>query len=278
MLDQSPTKLAPRQRVRARASVSFRARQGRTVLDRLSQQGSAKAMLPRVHRDTPEVVFLNTAGGLTGGDQIAFDVHLAEGTRAVATSQTAERAYASLNETGPARFDVRLHVATGARLEWLPQETILFDQAALHRRTEIALQGDAECLFCETLVLGRAAMGETLETLDFADWRQVTRDGVPVLVEPLRLTSETLRARTNPALLGDATALATIALMTPNAPDLLNRLPELSQSGAVTAAASAWDGKLVVRAMSPQAHLLRCYLADTLTHLRAAPLPRVWTI
>lgn len=281
MLDKTQsdtTTTVSRQRVNARAAVSFRARDGRTVLDRLAQQGSAKAMLPRIHRDDPEVVFLNTAGGLTGGDQIRFDVRLAANTRAVATSQTAERAYASLAETGPARMDVRLDVGEGARLDWLPQETILFDRAALHRRTEIALHGDAVCLWCETLVLGRAAMGEIVHNLDFADWRQVTRDGVPVLLEPLRITSQTLANRENPALLSGATAISTVALIAPDAERYLPRILPMTQAEAVSASAAAWDGKLVVRALADDAFPLRRWLYALLTELRGAPLPRVWTL
>lgn len=269
---------APRQRVRAHAAVSFSLREGRTRLDRLAQQGSAKAILPRVHRDDPEVVFLNTAGGLTGGDRIAFDLTLGAGTRAVATSQTAERAYASLAETGPATMAVRLEVGAGARLDWLPQETILFDRAALHRRTDITLHGNAECLWCETLVLGRAAMGETVRVLDFADWRHVTRDGRPVLVEPMRLTSATLADAANPALLNDARAITTVALMAPDADRWLSRVMPLTDAPDVTAAAAAWDGKLVVRALAADAFALRSWLHRLLTELRGAPLPRVWTL
>lgn len=285
MLDKTliqPTTPAPRQRVRARAAVSFIRRDGRTVLDGLAQQGSAKAILPRVHRPDPEVVFLNTAGGLTGGDQIAFELDLAPGAQAVATSQTAERAYASLAETGPARMDVRLRLGAGARLDWLPQETILFDRAALHRRTEITLEGDAECLWCETVVLGRAAMGETLRDLDFADWRQVTRDGRPVMVEPLRLSTQTLADHANPATLNGAVALSTVALIAPDAPVHLSRIQSLipaeGAASGITAAASAWDGKLVIRALSPDAFTLRCWLHSLLTQLRGTPLPRVWTL
>ncbi|MCU0912614.1 MAG: urease accessory protein UreD, partial [Rhodobacteraceae bacterium] len=64
-------------------------------LERLAQAGSAKAMLPRVHGSAPEVVFLNTAGGLTGGDRMAFGLALGAGAGAVGTTQTAERVYRS---------------------------------------------------------------------------------------------------------------------------------------------------------------------------------------
>ncbi len=283
MLDRiattAPARTAPRQRVAARAGVAFGTRDGRTVLTRLAQQGSAKALLPRVHRDAPEVVFLNTAGGLTGGDRLAFDVTLAPGARAVATTQTAERAYGSLTDADPAALDVQIDVGRNARLDWMPQETILFDRAALHRRTRADLTGDAELLFCETIVLGRAAMGEVVTHLDFRDLRDIRRDGVPVLMEPLRLTTETLTRRHSTAGLKGAAAIATVALIAPDAPALVPRLlPLASAVDGVQAAVSGWDGKLVLRALSPSATPLRRWLRAALTDLRRKPLPRVWAL
>ncbi|WP_172331328.1 urease accessory protein UreD [Mangrovicoccus sp. HB161399] len=280
MLDQTApaTTLPPRQRVDARAAVSFALKSGRTSLERLSQRGSAKAMMPKVHRPEPEIVFLNTAGGLTGGDRIAFELALAPGARAVATTQTAERAYASLSETGPAEMEVRLRAGAGARLDWLPQETILFERSALHRRTEIDLEGDAECLWCESVVLGREAMGETLQQLDFLDTRMIRRDGVPVMAEPLRLATDTLVRRGAPSGLGGARALATIALIASSAPDLVSRVLPLCDSPGIRASASGWDGKLVVRALAEKPFDLRRWMARVLDELRGQPLPRVWTI
>ena len=98
------------------------------ALERLFQKGSGKIMLPRCQGPVPEAVFLNTAGGLTGGDRLDYRVELAPHTRLTATTQTAERAYAS--NDGPAHVDVTLQVGEGAHLDWLPQETILFDRSA----------------------------------------------------------------------------------------------------------------------------------------------------
>ena len=63
-------------------------------LDRLHQQGSAKAFL-HPGASGPEIVLLNTSGGLTGGDRLSYRLDLAEGCRATGTTQTAERAYRS---------------------------------------------------------------------------------------------------------------------------------------------------------------------------------------
>lgn len=244
----------------------------------LFQQGAGKAMLPRVHADRPEVVFLNTAGGLTGGDDLQLSLSLGDGVRAVATTQTAERAYASLG--APARMTVRLQAGAGAVLHWLPQETILFENSTLHRRTDIDLAGDAELVMGETLVLGRAAMGETVSHLTCLDVRCVRRDGRPVLFDPFRLTTDALAARAGPAMLGDAVAVAMLARVAPAAEDGIGavRAMLVDLPDGVRGAASGWDGRLVVRLMASDAFGLRRVVARLLTVMTGRPLPRVWAV
>jgi urease accessory protein len=270
MLDSAPILM---QRARGRAAVSLGLSRGATRLVRLSQAGSAKAFLPKVHSDRPEVVFLNTAGGLTGGDRLVYVGHVASGARATLTTQTAERAYRSAG--GAAEMVVELSAGAGADLHWLPQETILFDGAALDRRTTVALEGDARLLMVESLVLGRAAMGERVMALDLADTRRITRDGAPVLIEPLRLTADVL-ARRSPATLGAARAMATVILAGQGAEDALGPVRAALTEPGTEAAASAWDGRLVVRAMAKDGWPLRRLVARVLTILRGGPLPRVW--
>jgi len=192
----------------------------------------------------------------------------------VATTQTAERAYASSGDT--AHLDIDLCVGAGGTLDWLPQETILFDRAKLTRRTTIALQGEARCVLTETVVLGRAAMGERIEGLDFQDHRRVTRDGVPVLIEPLSLTTGLLTRRSNPVALGAANAFTTVALIAPGAGDALGAVRAALTDADVEAAASGWDGICIIRALARDAYPLRRLVARVLSILRPGPLPRVW--
>lgn len=272
MYDTAPIAL---QRSHGTARVAFGA-SGR--LTGLYQQGCAKAFVPRSHTPVPEAVFLNTAGGVTGGDRLRYDIDLAAGARLTATTQTAERIYRASGGSVPGSVSVAARVGDGAVLHWLPQETILFDGARLERTTDIRLEGDrAACLFCETLVLGRAAMGETVRDLVVEDRRRVTRDGVPVLIEPLRLTAQALVRDSAGAGLAGARALATIALVAPDAPDALAPVRRLigEQPGV---AASAWDGKLVIRMLAEDPAWLRRMVAAALTTLRGCALPRVWQI
>lgn len=243
-------------------------------LEVLGQQGSAKALLPRTGTDLPEIVFLNTSGGLTGGDELDYRLELGAGLRATATTQTAERAYRSA--AGQARVRVCHRVGPGGHLDWLPQETILFEGAALHRDTVIELSGDAGCLMLEAVVLGRAAMGETVTRLDFRDRREIRRNGVPVLIEPFGLDRQGLARRGGAALLGGARAFATLALAATAAADALGPVRDALNEPGVEGAASAFDGKCVVRLLAADGWPLRRQILRVLAVLRRRPAPRVW--
>jgi urease accessory protein len=257
----------PLQRTRGEALVTL---DRNARLQRLRQEGSAKAILPG-SADVPEVVFLNTSGGLTAGDRLRFALDL-QGGRAVATTQTAERAYRA--EGAMARMEVQLSVGPDGWLDWLPQETILFDRAGLDRRTVIDLAPGAGCLALEAVVLGRAAMGETVRQVRFRDRREIRRAGAPFWTDPLGLDAAALAA--GPAGLGAARAFATI-VMTGEAP--LPPLRAVLDEPSVTGAASAFAGRTVVRLLAGDGWPLRRQIIRVLHILRQGrPLPRVWQL
>jgi urease accessory protein len=253
------------------ARLAFQAIDGQTRLRKLHQSGSAKAF---VHpgADGPDVVFLNTSGGMTGGDRLSYGLALGEGCRVTATTQTAERAYRSA--AGVAEVDVVHELGPNAHLDWLPQETILFDHSALYRRTVVQLAKGASCLALEPIVIGRVAMGEVVERLHFKDRRTILRDGVPVLVEPLALDAAALTA--GRGVLQGARAFASLALVQNGAEARLPAVRALLDEPGVDGGASAFDGKLTLRLMARDAWPLRRQILRVLAVLRDGPLPRVW--
>ncbi|MFY0691151.1 MAG: urease accessory protein UreD [Paracoccaceae bacterium] len=276
----SPTQVKM-QRVRGRAAVGLRAGQGGTRLEDLHQSGSAKAMLPRVAGPVPEVVFLNTSGGITGGDRLDYAVTLAPGAQAVATTQTAERAYQSPGDTG--HIGTHMVLGAGAALDWLPQETILFEGSDLSRHLRVELSGaEARFLFVEMLVLGRKAMGEDISCLCLTDRREVRRDGRLIYLETSDLAQDSLGARGHPALWGQARAIATLGFFAPEADGLADGLAERVMAGLaqgeVRVAASGWDGKLIMRFAATDLLPLKRAVAQALEALRGRALPRVWQI
>jgi urease accessory protein len=266
------TPAVPMQRSQGAAFASFRCLDGRARLVDLAQQGSAKAMLPRVASGT-EVVFLNTSGGLTDGDDLSYRLDLAAGCTVTATTQTAERVYASRG--GAARAKVQASVGAGGHLDWLPQETILFQSSHLVRDTQIDLAPGASCLLAETVVLGRHAMGETLTDARLTDARMVRRGGVAAWAETLRMDANVL-ADASAALLGQARGFAVIALIAQGAEDAVARLRTVLTHAGCCSAASGWDGKCIARIMARDGWPLKQQIALALAALRTGPLPRVW--
>ena len=148
---------------RARGAVRFdvHARDGVTRRGALHESGSLRVRFPSPEDEGLSGVFVNTAGGVAGGDRFDVEISAADATRLTLTTAAAEKVYRA---PGPAaELNIALKVGAGAHLSWLPQETILFDRARVHRRFDIALDEAASLLLCEIVVFGRTAMGERME-------------------------------------------------------------------------------------------------------------------
>ena len=240
----------------------------------LAQSGSAKAIV-LANPAGPEVVFLNTSGGITGGDRLSQTLVVGAGARATGTTQTAERAYRSASGLG--RVDIALELGAGAHLDWLPLETILFQDSALHRRTRIELGAGASVLALESVVLGRAAMGETVTGTHLDDRREFRRNGRPVHLEALRLDEAALMS--GAAGLNGARALASLVLVSDGAEAAVEPArAALTGIDGVAGAVSGYDGRLVVRLLAADGWPLRKQIVRLLAVLRQGPLPRVWQI
>lgn len=275
--DLPPQKPLPaHQRARGCAEVAFTRREGATRLDRLYQAGCAKALLPRTHGADPEIVLINTAGGVTGGDRIDYGISAGPGSGLVATTQAAERVYRSTG--GSARIETRLTLGPGARLDWLPQETILFDGGRLTRRLQADLAQDATLTALEMLMFGRAAMGEAVSTGALSDTWEIRRGGRLVHMEALRVIGDIARALAGSAALSGNRALATLVVVGPDAGDrLVSARAWLAQLEGVLAAASAKDDVLILRFLAADLAPLRAALGRFLMAFRSIGLPRVWT-
>lgn len=262
-------------RARGGVSLAVRARDGATHLAGLRQSGCLKCILPRVFRADAEAVLVNTAGGVTGGDRIEVVATLGQDTHLSITTQAAERIYRTLDGT-TGHIASRIAVGAGARLNWLPQETILFDRARLSRRLEIDLQADACLLLCETLVFGRAAMGERVHELHLEDRIDVTRTGAPLYRDGIRLSGDANAVLSRAATAGGAGALATLVFAAPEADTLLPAVRALLPATAGASLRS--DGLLVLRALADDSLSLRRFMIPVLELLSSQSLPAVWRL
>jgi len=247
-----------------------------TVLDDLRQVGCLKARFPRcIVPGWKDVVMLNTGGGVAGGDRLDLSIGVGEGGQATIAAQAAERFYRARTADAPSSVRTRLTVAAGAALEWLPQETILFDRCALDRRLEVDLAPDARFLGVETVVFGRTAMGERVQQGWLRDLIRVRRGGERLLHDAIRLNGEIDAALQRPAVGGGARVVATMAYAAPDAGEKLEAVR--IAMGAAEAGASVWNGMLIARILGADSASVRGTVVAVLAILRdARPLPRVW--
>jgi urease accessory protein len=263
------------ERARGVARIAFAADGSVTRLAENFQSGSAKARFPRSRRGEPsEVVLLNTAGGVTGGDHLTYSVAVRDGAHATATTQAAERIYR--RSTGVARIDTTLTVGANASLDWLPQETILFERSALRRTLTADIDATARLLAVEAIVLGRAAMGEQIRSAALADNWRIRRGGKFVFADGTRLDGDTVAILANGATGGAAAAIATLVLVAPDAEAAIDTARAALAEAPCEAGASAWNGMLVARLAALDSQRLRAALIRLIEALRGVTMPGTW--
>lgn len=268
------------QRSDGAAEVGFVHRHGETRLSHLFQSDPCRVMFPWPDAgDVPQAVLVTTSGGLTDGDRVRVAVRCGEGAAAVVTGQAAEKIYRAAG-TAACRIDVGIDVKDGGCLEWLPQETIVFDGARLARRVEARLDGQAQLLACEMLVLGRSASGERFTHGAIHDSWRLRRDGRLVWADALQLNGPPPRA----AGFGEATASAFALYSGPDAAAQLDRSRALlAEMDTPRSGTTLVNGILLARFLG-QAKDVRRSLVGWLAALRAAALgrpaqlPRLWHV
>jgi len=267
-----PRNTAALQRARGEGRVIVNARDGKTEIAALYQEGCAKIRLPHTHDASLQAVLMNTAGGLCGGDHIKWSATAAAGARLVVTTPACERVYRSLG--GDAVIENRLVAGPGSRLDWLPQETILYEGARLDRRLEVDLAPDAVFTAVETVLLGRAAMGEAALDARLRDNWRIRRDGRLIHAEATTLTA-TPKERSGSSLLAGARAFATLLHV---ATDAERRLDAVRALLPETGGASAIGERLTVRLIAPTGLSLRRALTPIIALLSSAGSPpRLWS-
>jgi len=262
-------------RLRSRGIVrlNIAARGDSMTLREAYQQGCLRARMPRTTTGLAELILMNTAGGLACGDRLDQTIGWEADARLTVTTQAAERVYRAIGE--PATIATTLTIGPRATAEWLPQETILFDGARLRRTLEIDIADDARLLVLEGIVLGRAAMGETVATGNLDDRWRVRRDGRLIYADALSLDGDIAALMRRRALGAGHGAFVTILHVAHDASAALDPIRVVLPAGR--GAASAWDGMLAIRLLAKDGATLRADLLRALAVLRQAPMPRVWS-
>ncbi|MFZ1414100.1 MAG: urease accessory protein UreD [Defluviicoccus sp.] len=267
------------------ATLAFTRRQESTVLADLYQRAPLRILLPAAADIGVALgVVVVTSGGLVGGDRLDISVRCGDGSRAMICAQAAEKVYRSV---GPdCKVAVSLAAGGNAWLEWLPQETILFDGARLHRNTAVDAAPSARVLAGEILVFGRRARGERFTRGHLFDRWQVRRGGRLAWADALRV-DDPEAAFASPACLAGMAAIATLIYVDPNAGgavEVARAIGEPLAGASLEFAATLVGGVLIARWLAADAHTLRLafgrFWAMFRHRVAGLPpvLPRLWSI
>jgi len=278
----APTAIEPAEagppRARGAVRIGIKSDGGTSRLRDLRQSGSMRVLFPRPGTP-PTAMLLNTAGGITGGDAFSIEIDVDAHAEATITTQAAERAYAALDGP-PGRLETRLQAGHGAQLRWLPQETILFQDAHLRRSLDVDLGAGAEALIVEPVVFGRPAHGETLHNATFRDRIRIRQEGRLTLAEDVHLEGDVAAHMAHPAVGGGAGAMAILILAGPRAAAQLDPLREKSDeiSGTSAGVSLITEELLALRALAHDSFHLRQLLLPILDHLTGDRLPICWRL
>lgn len=263
------------QRASGESRVVFARRDGQTRLVDLYQRDPCRVLFPTPEPGEPPLaVLVTTSGGVTDGDSLVMSVEVGPGAEAEAATQAAEKIYRAARSAEHCAMDVTVRVAEDAALDWLPQETIVFEGARLKRRTVADVAPGGSLLACEMVVLGRAASGERFTSGLLLDAWSIRRAGKLVWTDTLRVEGETPTG----AGFGAANALATVIGVWDEPQGRFEQARALLESAdAVRAGVTLVNGIVVARLLG-EATAVRAAATRFLGDFRGRRLPRVWHI
>ena len=267
--------------------VLARAADGSTKLKDLYQAQPLRVLFPYLERgDIFQAAIACVSGGLVGGDRLDIAVTLGDGAQATVIGQAAEKIYRSLG--ADCLVETRLEVGSDAWLEYLPQETILFDGARLRRQTQVKLADNGRFLGGGIVVFGRTARGEALTRgLVHDAWEFRDEAGRLVWKDALHMQGDLEALLAQAATFGGAAAYGSLIYAGKDAAAHLSLTREIADRAAgesLRIGATSFRNLLIVRFIGGNTLELRDGFSQIWRGLRAAAaglppvMPRLWSI
>ncbi len=265
---------------RAELSLAYKKSRGRSVLAGRQHIGPLVVQKP-FYPEGDEVChtyLLHPPGGVVGGDKLTVNVDVEPDAHALITTPASTKFYRC--DDRQARQNQNLSVANGATLEWLPQDTILFDKSKVNTMTRVELAPRAAFTGWEILCLGRPASGELYNDGFCRQAFEIWRDGNPVLIERTALIggSDLLKAKWGMA---DYAVMGLMVVVGANN-DALDLARSVESVNNGLGSATLMGDLLVCRCLTNEGILAREYFTRVWQALRMAwigrpaELPRIW--
>jgi len=244
---------------------------------KLFQQGSLKALIPNFHENLQQLMMINTAGGITSGDEFYSNIELDNSNICVST-QAAEKIYSGFGD--PAHVDININISNKGNLFWLPKELILFNNCNLKRKFNINLSKNSNLFLCENIVFGRTSMNEKLKSGFFSDLWKIYYDKKLIHTEALNTSSFNKELLKSQSILNSNCAIATIILVGKKFLDTGDELSKImTKDNYTTTEYSAWDEKLIIRCISKDSYNLKFAINKILSYFfEDSQIPKIWHI
>ena len=264
---------------KARLSLGFSFLDGKTVLSERDHDGPLVVQKPLYPEgnDICHAIVVHPPGGIAGGDELTLQARTGAGAAALLTTPGAAKWYRSSGARAKQslRFDVR------GQLEWLPQETIVFDGALAETETEVDLEAGAGLIGWDIVCLGRTGSGERFTRGSYRSSIRIRREGKLLWLERGRIDGGG-KLLDSPAGLGGSPVFGTLFAAFSNIEKkILEELREqspVSGRGAVT----LLPGVLMARYLGDSSEAARRYFFALWRILRPALAgrqatePRIW--
>jgi urease accessory protein len=274
---------APKHQVgwRAELALEYQRRNQRTVLATRRHDGPLVVQKPLYPEGEGvcHTIIVHPPGGIVGGDEIEMVVRAGAQAHALLTTPGAGKWYRSAGTR--ARQRLTFDIETGAFLEWLPQENIIFDGALADLNTEVRLSGNASFIGWEIFCLGRTGYGESFTQGVCRTRTLIQRNGKPLWFERANLRGGGAELRSPGVMAGEPVAGAFIATG-PGVDDGVLRLCRDAKPRDGEGAVTLLPGLLAGRYLGSSSESAKNYFIQ-LWHImrpalaaRAAVEPRIW--
>jgi urease accessory protein len=258
-------------------------RQNQTQLIHAHHQSPLKIQRP-FYPEGEEIchsVTLHTAGGVVGGDQLSYDIHLQANSQALITTAAASKIYRSNGHQ--AKQNIQIKLDSNSYLEWLPQETIIFNDANYYQNIRVELAENATFMGWEITRFGRSARGEKFLSGNFRSHTEIWRLGKPLWIDRQWVPGCEEVFHSHHGLAGNAIAGTLVWLKNPVSPEIVTQARNLWQ-GTGEIGVTRLEHGFLCRYRGSGSSEVRNWFTDVWQLLRMSYLhrvtciPRVWQI
>jgi len=151
---------------KASLSLSITNKLGKSVLTKCHHQGPLRIQRPFYPESIlcPHLYILHPPGGFVAGDDVEMNIHVHAHAQCLLTTPAAGKFYGAKSRIEPQHQKTLIKVDDNACIEWLPQETIVFDSAKAFNKTQISIEPTSTFFYWENFCLGRLKSGEKFST------------------------------------------------------------------------------------------------------------------